>query len=58
MWYVIAGLSILLVVGFVAAGYEINHLRTQTDGLQQQVKELQQEASAIYALVFKLSQGK
>jgi hypothetical protein len=55
VWYVIAVLSILLVVGFVAAGYEINHLRTQADGLQHQVNDLQARVAALYELVLKLS---
>jgi Ca2+/H+ antiporter len=40
VWVVIAILSTLLVVGGVAAGYEIHHLQTQVNGLQSTVKLL------------------
>ena len=53
VWWVIAVLSVLLVAGFVAAGYEINHLRTQVNGLQYQLDQLGKEVASIYQVVLK-----
>jgi DNA-binding transcriptional regulator of glucitol operon len=44
VWVVIAVLSIVLVVGFVIAGYQIHHLQNEANGLQNQVTYLQQLA--------------
>jgi outer membrane murein-binding lipoprotein Lpp len=57
VWLVIAALATILVLGGVAAGYEINHLRTQVDGLGTQVHELQSQVAVIYQLLFKTIQG-
>jgi hypothetical protein len=40
VWYAVAALSIVLVAGFAAAGFEINHLHNQVNGLQTQVQYL------------------
>jgi hypothetical protein len=37
VWTVISVLSVVLVVGFVIAGYEIHHLQNEVNSLQQQV---------------------
>lgn len=42
VWAVIAVLSVVLVLGFVIAGYEINHLQNEVNGLQNQVTFFQQ----------------
>ena len=38
-----------MVVGFAAAGYEINHLRTEFNGLHSQVQTLAEAVSRLYA---------
>ena len=40
VWSVVAILSVIVVVGFAVAGYEINHLRNEINGLQAQVQYL------------------
>jgi hypothetical protein len=57
VWLVIAALAVVLVVGGAAAGYEINHLRTQVDGLGTQVHELQSQVALIYRLLVQTIQG-
>lgn len=53
--YVVAVLAIVVVIGFGAAGYEINHLRTQTNGLQEQVTSLGATVSRMYSLILTLA---
>jgi hypothetical protein len=52
VWYVVAVLSIILVAGFAVGGYEINHLRTETNSLQNQVTALDAQ---LYAIGLKLA---
>jgi hypothetical protein len=42
-WIAIAVLSIVLVVACVVAGYEINHLQNEVNGLQSDVTNLYQQ---------------
>ena len=42
--YLVAVLSIIVVVGFAVAGYEINHLRNETNGLNAQVQQLSSQS--------------
>ena len=56
VWYAIGILSVVLVAVCVVAGYEINHLRTQADGLQTQVTRLQHEVTQIYSSILKLAE--
>lgn len=56
VWYVVAALSIVLVVGFATAGYEINHLRTEINGLHQQVANVNGTVSALFLAVLRLGQ--
>jgi NADH:ubiquinone oxidoreductase subunit 6 (subunit J) len=55
VWYVVLVLAIVVVIGFAAAGYEINHLRTQVNGLQTQVNSVNKALTNIYALVLELA---
>jgi hypothetical protein len=48
VWAVVAVLSIVVVAGGVYAGYEINHLQNQVNGLQGQL-------TSLYQLVYKLT---
>ena len=57
VWLVIAALALVLVVGGVAAGYEINHLRTEVDGLGTQVHALQSQVAVIYKVLLQMAQG-
>lgn len=40
VWLVVGILSIIVVVGFVFAGYEINHLRDEVNGLNNSFRQL------------------
>lgn len=42
-WIAIAILSLVLVVGFGLAGYEINHLQNEVNGLNNAVATLYQQ---------------
>ena len=57
VWSVIAVLSIVLVAGCVAAGYEIYHLQTEVNGLQTQVNGLYPQVNALYQAVLNLAQS-
>jgi hypothetical protein len=54
VWYVVIGLAAIVVIGFAAAGYEINHLRTEVNGLQTQVQSINRVVSVLYSDVLKL----
>lgn len=59
VWVFVAILSLIVVIGFAAAGYEINHQRTEIDGLTKQVTTLKLEVIYLGAAQSKLSsQGK
>ena len=51
MWAAVAVLAVVVVIGCVVAGYEINHLRNEVSGLQNQV-------TTMYQLLLKLGQSK
>jgi hypothetical protein len=53
VWSVVAILSVIVVVGFAVAGYEINHLRNEINGLQGQVQYLN-SAIALLEVALKL----
>jgi uncharacterized protein YabE (DUF348 family) len=55
VWYVVAVLALVVVIGFAVAGYEINHLRTQVDGLQNQVNSISKVVTEIYQLILALA---
>ncbi len=54
VWYVVAILSFVVVVGFAAGAYEINHLRTQVNGLQHSVNSLGSAVSVLYTEIMAL----
>ncbi len=56
VWYLVIALSILVVVGFAAGGYEVNHLRTEYDGLHHQIQTLSNEVSSLYSAMLRLQQ--
>ncbi len=56
VWYLVIALSIVVVVGFAAGAYEVNHLRTEFNGLHRQVQSLNSEVSNLYATLLKLTQ--
>jgi type III secretory pathway component EscU len=47
VWTVITVLSVVLVIGFVIAGYEIHHLQNEVNGFQ----NLQNEVTLLQQLV-------
>ena len=51
VWSVIAVVSIVLVAGCAAAGYEIYHLQSEVNGLQSQVNGLYPQVNALYHAV-------
>jgi hypothetical protein len=54
VWYVVIALAAIVVVGFAAAGYEINHLRNEYNGLHSQVESLNHVVSLMYSELLKL----
>jgi hypothetical protein len=48
-------LAAIVVIGFAVAGYEINHLRTEYDGLHGTVQNLNKVVSLLYSEVLKLA---
>lgn len=50
----VAILSIIVVIGFAAAGYEINHQRTEVNGLHSQVNGLQNQVQQLNGSVIYL----
>jgi outer membrane murein-binding lipoprotein Lpp len=55
VWYAVAILAVIVVVGFAGAGYELNHLRTEVNTLNAQVNNLNQELAAFYSALMKLA---
>jgi hypothetical protein len=54
VWYVVIPLAAVVVIGFAAAGYEINHLRTEVNGLHTQIQSINNVVSLVYSEVLKL----
>ena len=52
VWYAVAILAFIVVVGFAGTGYELNHLRTEVNSLNVTVNSLK---ATIYSLVIELS---
>jgi hypothetical protein len=57
VWYAVGILSVVLLAALVVAGYEINHLRTQTNGLQAQITGLQAQTSKLLQEILTLGQS-
>jgi hypothetical protein len=55
VWYLVLPLSAIVVIGFALAGYEINHLRTEINGLHAQVQNMNNVISLLYTEFLKLS---
>lgn len=55
VYYVVAALSAILVIGLAIGGYEINHLRTQVSGLQLQLNTLSHTVTTIYHALLTLA---
>jgi hypothetical protein len=55
LWNAIVIISIVVVIGFAVAGYEIHHLQSEISGLQSQVKSLQGGQSYLANLIKVLS---
>jgi hypothetical protein len=59
VWFLVALLSIIVVIGFAAAAYEINHQRTEINGLKAQVENLNMSNAYFQAALKQLAdQGK
>lgn len=56
VWIVVAVLSVIVVVGFALAGYEINHLRDEINGLQAQTRQLNSAIVLLEAAIKSLAQ--
>lgn len=56
VWYVVVVLSIVVVVGFAAAGYELNHLRTEINGIHPQIQNLHNLVASLYLDILRLAQ--
>jgi hypothetical protein len=46
VWTVVVIMSIVLVVGFAVAGYEIHHLQNEVTGLQNTVADIYKTSKA------------
>jgi hypothetical protein len=55
VWYAVAILALIVVVGFAGAGYELNHLRTEVNSLHAQLNNLNAELAAFYSALMKLA---
>jgi hypothetical protein len=55
VWYVVIALAAIVVIGFAAAGYEINHLRTEVNGLHAQVQRVNNALAFINSELLKLA---
>jgi hypothetical protein len=55
LWYVVIALAAIVVIGFAVAGYEINHLRTEVNGLHAQVQGLNNSLTFITSELLKLA---
>ena len=55
LWYVVIALAAIVVIGFAAAGYEINHLRNEVNGLHTQVQSLNNSLTFITSELLKLA---
>jgi cell division protein FtsL len=45
VWFALIGVAIVVIVGFVAAGYQIHHLTNEVNGMQAKVKAVQTQMS-------------
>ena len=48
VWYAVAILALVVVIGFAGAGYEINHLRTEINTLNAKVNGVSQAIAMLY----------
>ena len=55
VWYVVIALAAIVVIGFAAAGYDINHLRNEVNGLHTQVQSLNNTLAFITSELLKLA---
>jgi hypothetical protein len=54
VWNAVIVLSIVLVVGFAAGGYELHHLNSEINGLRSQATTLNSTVVVIYNELLKL----
>ena len=54
VWYAVAILAFVVVIGFAGAGYEINHLRTEVNNLNVKVNSLSHTITSLSQLMLKL----
>jgi outer membrane murein-binding lipoprotein Lpp len=54
-WTVIAILAAVVIVGFVVAGYEIHHLQSEINGLQNNTTSLQSQVHELSQLIVQLA---
>ena len=55
VWYVVLILAVVVVVGFAAAGYELNHLRTEVNALNVRINSLSYLITLLQAALHVLS---
>lgn len=56
VWFLVALLSIIVVIGFAAAAYEINHQRTEINGLHTQVQSLNYSVTLLQVVAKQFAQ--
>jgi outer membrane murein-binding lipoprotein Lpp len=57
VWTAVAVLAVVLVAGLVIAGYEINHLRNEVNGLQSKTDTLQASVTALYQAILNVAKA-
>ena len=55
VWYAVLILAVVVVVGFAAAGYELNHLRTEVNAMNVRINSLSYLITLLQAAVHVLS---
>ncbi|MBV8462558.1 MAG: hypothetical protein JO368_04640 [Acidimicrobiales bacterium] len=54
MWWAVGVLAFVVVVGFIGAGYELNHLRNEVNHLNTTVNGLSRAIGTIYNALLQL----
>jgi len=54
VWYAVAILAFVVVIGFAGAGYELHHLQTEVNSLNVKVSSFNHAISNLEQIVLKL----
>lgn len=56
VWYVVGAMGVVLVIGLILVGYEINHLRNEVNGMQSQLRGINYQLTYLRAGLTQLAQ--